>query len=153
MQFNISEGMYCFTFEDEKDFYPYVDRIARILEEAKRTKKAKQDYRKKTEELLKAFNEGKGKKLKDFTITFDQDAFYGFMEVMLFGLLTSTQGVNNEGMYRAYLKATIREKKLSETVDAYLSEVNLTGNYETGFHEFEQQILSFSQKENEEGTI
>lgn len=153
MQFNVNEGKYCFTFEDEKDFYPYVDRIARILEEAKRTKKAKQDYRKKTEELLKAFNEGKGKKLKDFTITLDQDAFYGFMEVMLFGLLTSTQGVNNEGMYRAYLKATKREKKLSETVDAYLSEVNLTGNYETGFHEFEQQILSFSQKENEEGTI
>ena len=153
MQFNVNEGNYCFTFEDEKDFYPYVDRITRILEEAKRTKKAKQDYRKKTEELLKAFNEGKGKKLKDFTITLDQDAFYGFMEVMLFGLLTSTQGINNEGMYRAYLAATLREKKLSETVDAYLSEVNLTGNYETGFHEFEQQILSFSQKENEEGTI
>ena len=45
-----------------------------------------------------------------------------------------------------------KEKKLSETVDAYLSEVNLTGNYETGFHEFEQQILNFSQEENEEDT-
>ena len=153
MQFNVNDGKYSFTFEDEKDFYPYFDRITRILEEAKRTKKSKQDYQKKTEGILKAFTEGRGRKLKDFTITFDQDAFYELMEVLLFGLLTSTQGVNNEGMYRAYLAATLREKRLSDAVDAYLSDVNLTGNYETGFHEFEKQVLSFSQRENEEETI